>query len=84
MIYFCLNGHEYLNDVQTGIQIFYPNRHYYKCDEVQSEGITVVSTMTDGRCTAEIFENGGKTGEGFEDFDSSDVKAKKRSVRNSI
>lgn len=84
MIHFCLENHEYLNDVQTGIQIFYPNRHYYKCDEIQKEGITVVSSMFDNKCTAELYENGVKTAEGFEEFEPSDKKAKKRSVRNSI
>ena len=84
MIYFILKNHEYLNDVQTGIQIFYPNRHYYNCDEIKKDGITVVSTMEEGKCTAEIFENGIKTAEGSEEFDADDKKAEKRSVRNSI
>ena len=69
MIYFVLKNHEYLNDVQTGIQIFYPNRHYYSCDEIKEDGITVVSTMEKGKCTAEIYEDGIKTAEGCEEFD---------------
>jgi len=84
MIYFCLKNHEYLNDVQTGIQIFYPNRHYCKCDEVQEKGITIVSTLKSGSCAAEIFEDGVKTGEADEKFDADDKKAEKRSVKSSI
>ena len=29
MIYYRLRGHELQNDVQTMVQVFYPNLHYF-------------------------------------------------------
>ena len=39
MIYFMTKGHTLEHDVQTIIQVFYPNMHYYVTQEPAPEGI---------------------------------------------
>ena len=45
MIYYRLRGHELQNDVQTMIQVFYPNLHYYRTEEISAEETTVESSV---------------------------------------
>lgn len=45
MIQYILNGHELHNDVQTMIQVFYPNRHYVRTDEISPNYPTIVSCV---------------------------------------
>ncbi|MGL4791230.1 MAG: coproporphyrinogen dehydrogenase HemZ [Anaerotignaceae bacterium] len=45
MINYVLKGHSYGHEVQTIVQVFYPNLHYYKVEEISKEGITVVSNV---------------------------------------
>ncbi len=65
MIYIYLEGHEKMNDVQTAVQIFMPNEKYKPVESVQSDGITVKSSLNDNTAVAEFYENGlfvcGKT-----------------------
>lgn len=45
MIYYRLRGHELQNDVQTMVQVFYPNLHYYRTEEISAEETTVESSV---------------------------------------
>ncbi len=62
MIYYALRGHELQNDVQTMIQVFLPNRHYLRTEEVTGE-ITVLSSMEKGIASAMLYRRGEKTAE---------------------
>lgn len=58
MINYILKGHTLGHEVQTIIQVFYANKHYYQADEISTEGITVVSELTDTFSKAEVYKNG--------------------------
>ena len=45
MIYYRLRGHELQNDVQTMVQVFYPNLHYYRTEEISAEETSVESSL---------------------------------------
>ena len=49
MIKYICKGHPYEHEVQTGIQIFFPNRHYYVCEKIENEGICIVSIFNEKR-----------------------------------
>ena len=56
--YIILQGHTLQNDVQTMIQVFYPNLHYQKAEQTVQEGITVLSALQNQKATAMIYQNG--------------------------
>lgn len=58
MINFCLKGHELKHEVQTMIQVFYPNRRYILSNEIILEGITVVSELTADFSCAYFYDDG--------------------------
>ena len=58
MITYILQGHTLQNDVQTMIQVFYPNLHYQKAEQTVQEGITVLSALQNQKATAMIYQNG--------------------------
>ncbi|MBR2593053.1 MAG: coproporphyrinogen dehydrogenase HemZ [Firmicutes bacterium] len=58
MIYYILEGHEFNNEVQTGIQIFYPLEKYSRVDEISSEGITVLSRIEEDFSLCRVYEEG--------------------------
>ena len=58
MINYILKGHTLGHEVQTIIQVFYANMHYYQTDEIAAEGITVVSDLSDTLSRAEVYKNG--------------------------
>ncbi|MEA5084558.1 MAG: coproporphyrinogen dehydrogenase HemZ [Lachnospiraceae bacterium] len=58
MINYILKGHTLGHEVQTIIQVFYANMHYYQSDEIATEGITVVSYLSDTISRAEVYKNG--------------------------
>ncbi len=58
MINFVLQGHTYAMDVQTAIQIFFPNMHYYDVEEMPKEGAAVKSVLTESRAEAYFYQNG--------------------------
>ena len=60
MIYYILQGHQLQNDVQTMIQVFYPNLHYYKAEEVSADGMTVKSCIENGMASAVLYRQGKK------------------------
>ena len=65
MINFVLEGHTYAMDVQTAIQIFFPNRHYYNVDEMPKDGAAVKSILTDSRAEAYFYQDGNLKAQGF-------------------
>lgn len=58
MITYLLEGHDFRNEVQTMIQVFYPNQKYKEGAAVCPEGITVRSRLEKDCSTAEVYENG--------------------------
>ncbi|WMI80700.1 coproporphyrinogen dehydrogenase HemZ [Anaerotignum sp. MB30-C6] len=60
MIHYILQGHELQNDVQTMIQVFYPNLHYIRMDEVVPSGLSVISSMEKGIASAVLCRDGKK------------------------
>ena len=60
MIYFMTKGHTLEHDVQTIIQVFYPNMHYYVTQEPAPEGITIESILEGEKAVAVFYENGVK------------------------
>ena len=45
-------------EVQTAIQIFFPNKHYYPVDNIPDSGMAVKSVFKNGKSEAAFFENG--------------------------
>ena len=60
MIYYRLRGHELQNDVQTMVQVFYPNLHYYRTEEISAEETTVESSVEKGIASAMLYRRGGQ------------------------
>ncbi len=60
MIGFILNGHALLNDVQTMIQVFYPNLHYKQTQLPEESGITIESIWREGTAQAVLYRDGQK------------------------
>lgn len=60
IIYFIVKGHNLYHDVQSIIQVFYPNLHYFKTDTINSDTITVESIIEDGFCKAVVYDKGKK------------------------
>ena len=58
MIYYRLRGHELQNDVQTMVQVFYPNLHYYRTEEISDEETTVESSVEKGIASAMLYRRG--------------------------
>ncbi|WP_304509564.1 coproporphyrinogen dehydrogenase HemZ [Anaerotignum sp.] len=85
MIYYILQGHELQNDVQTMIQVFYPNLHYNRRDEVAPLGVSVVSCMEKGIASAMLYRDGEKVLEWFTEYQDGIVeKEEKRLVKWAI
>lgn len=87
MIYFILEGHNLHHEVQTSIQIFYPNKHYYETDKVSLETITVKSILAENMSKAEVFDKGEKVSEYSFEIDNSEIetlKDKKRVIKKAI
>ncbi len=85
MIYYMLQGHELQNDVQTMIQVFYPNLHYIRTQEVAPLGLTMISSMEKGIASAMLYRDGKKINSwsmGYED--GTGEKEEKRLVKQSI
>ena len=58
MVGFCLKGHTLVYDVQTMLQVFYPNSNYYEVEEIQMSKITVISELTDKFAYGAIYFDG--------------------------
>lgn len=87
MIKFILKGHNLPHEVQTIVQVFYPNRHYYETDEISDETYTVISILENGINGAELYDCGKFVGRYEESFDESEIvniKEKKRKIKTAI
>ena len=60
MMYYILRGHALQNDVQTMIQVFYPNLHYYQTEEISAEETTIESSVEKGIASAMLYRRGKK------------------------
>lgn len=58
MIYYKLQGHNMAHEVQTIIQVFYPNQHYYQTEEISDDTITIESILKETVCSAVLYEKG--------------------------
>ena len=75
---YILSGHVYWNDVQTLIQVFFPNLHYYETDTPQAEGLTVESRWNGTCAEAVLYENGvEKSSASFPGEENSEKEAKR-------
>lgn len=55
---FIIKGHELAHDVQTIIQVFYPNKHYYQVEEPSTEAITIESCLEAREVGATLYKSG--------------------------
>lgn len=85
MIHYVLTGHGLQNDVQTMIQVFYPNRHYVLAEAVTSAEIMVESRIEKGIASAMLYRYGEKVGECSISFaEPITQKEEKRYVKRTI
>lgn len=86
MIYFIVKGHTLEHDVQTMIQVFYPNLHYYVVEQPQQEGITIESILCEKQVTAIYYKNGVQKQKEVVEYDVIELstKEKKRLIKCSI
>jgi oxygen-independent coproporphyrinogen-3 oxidase len=83
---FILEGHQDTYEVQTIIQVFYPNENYAVLDAPSEYGVTVLSrvTMDENICYAAVFESGEKVLEKSLQIYDNNVKELKRAIKLSI
>lgn len=62
MINFIMRGHEFENEVQTAIQIFFQNDKYARVDMPVQEGITIETLMLRESFIIMLYENGATVG----------------------
>jgi len=55
---YILNGHEFIYEVQTMIQVFFPNERYKQVEEPAEAGFTVLSGYCGDSCEAILFKDG--------------------------
>ena len=84
MIYFIVKGHTLEHDVQTIIQVFYPNLHYYVVEEPKQQGITIESRLQQGQSIAIFYENGVKKQQAVMEYQELTIKEKKRVIKGAI
>jgi coproporphyrinogen dehydrogenase HemZ len=58
MIYYMIAGHTLSHDVQTIIQVFYPNLHYYLTDKPSPNALTIESRWENHEVIASLYRNG--------------------------
>lgn len=86
MINYILKGHTLGHEVQTIIQVFYANMHYYQTDEISADGITVVSDLSDILSRAEVYKNGVLVAQYEVEYSNKDItpREKKRVIKMSL
>ncbi|MCL2699234.1 MAG: coproporphyrinogen dehydrogenase HemZ [Defluviitaleaceae bacterium] len=57
-MYCILKGHDFVNEIQTMTQVFYPNEKFIRVASVPEDGITAVSELSGGVCRSLIFHDG--------------------------
>ncbi|MGE4214894.1 MAG: coproporphyrinogen dehydrogenase HemZ [Anaerotignaceae bacterium] len=72
--------------MQTIIQVFYANMHYYQTDEISADGITVVSDLSDTLSKAEVYKNGELTARYEAQYSNDDItpREKKRVIKMAL
>ncbi len=63
MIKYILKGHNLHHEVQSMIQVFYPNVHYIQTEQIQPLGLTIISIIENNICTAILYEDNIKIDE---------------------
>lgn len=86
MINYKLQGHSLGYEVQTMIQVFYPNRHYYQVEEITKDTLLVESIWTEKYSQAVLYENGNRIGEYTLPYCSKELseKDKKRIIKTAV
>ncbi len=85
MIHYILQGHELQNDVQTMIQVFCPNLHYIRTEEVSDSGLTVISSIEKGIVSAMLYRDGKKVNSWSKGYEiEAGEKEEKRLVKRTI
>ncbi len=85
MINFILKGHDLPHEVQTIIQVFFPNKRYYEKEEIELKGITVVSELTTDFSGAYFYEDGNLILKKKYYYDKIDTpREKKRVIKMSL
>ena len=85
MINFILKGHEFENDIQTAIQIFFPNRHYYPAENIPEEGMAVLSVLTDKTAEAYLYTDKKIVAESIINYDKmADKKEIKHILKETV
>lgn len=83
---FIVEGHNYKYEVQTIIQVFYPNENYTALDKPSENGITILSRMRTEHdvCYAAVFDSGEKVLEKSLQIYDNNEKERKRLIKLSI
>ena len=86
-INFIIKGHNLAYEVQTIIQVFYPNKHYYQVNDISNDTITIISIFENSVGRAEIYDRGiflEKYEEFYNDNNIINIKDKKIKVKATI
>ena len=81
MIAYMLEGHAYHHDIQTMIQVFYPNTQYKQVEHVPQEGIAVLSRLSGDSAYACFFLDGKPSGEMTIGVESENEKERKHRIK---
>ncbi|MEA4816694.1 MAG: coproporphyrinogen dehydrogenase HemZ [Lachnospiraceae bacterium] len=84
MIEYILDGHSFDNEVQTMVQVFYPNTNYILTDKPSDNGITVLSRVEDQHAYAFIYNKGVLVIERKSEMSEKNIKETKRCIKLSI
>ena len=86
MINYKIQGHNMAHEVQTIIQVFYPNEHYYQTEEISDDTITIESILKETVCSAVLYEKGvfQKQHDFSYNAQNLSARAKKRVIKTAI
>ncbi len=81
-----ISGHQLSHDVQTIIQVFYPNLHYYLAEQPSPDTLTVESCLEKEKVIARLYRNGKLYASNTLPFSSGvlSIKEQKRMIKASI
>lgn len=78
---YVLKGHNWSDDIVSTVMMFYPNDKYVQLDS--SEGLTLVSELTDGKAAAAFYEDGKEVYRHIIPVDSNSEKSVRYGIRMS-
>lgn len=82
---YIVKGHNYIDEVQSILQMFYPNQSFNLIEDISLCSEFVVESSIDNRqCIAVIYDNNVKLSEYKVKIESSDIKEIKRYIKLSI